>query len=123
MDTYLFILILIGLISFCILCIALLPYFGLPMENAIFIGSNILIIQIFILYMYYTTQYKLDDIKSDALTSNNTNHLVNRRKIPDIFDTKVSINDSINIEPDRGNSTDTTIDVTKSINNIVKDIN
>lgn len=59
METTVFTWIFIGLCAMCILCIALLPYMGLSLSNAIFMSSNLLSIQLFLLYMYYTTDYTL----------------------------------------------------------------
>jgi hypothetical protein len=61
MDDTLFMWIFIGLCTLGILCIALLPYFGLSLQTAIFMCTNLLIIELFLLYMYYTTSYKLNN--------------------------------------------------------------
>ena len=61
MGDPLFMWIFIGLCTLSILCIALLPYFGLSLQTAIFMCTNLFIIELFLVYMYSTTSYKLNN--------------------------------------------------------------
>ena len=65
MDSTIFTWIFIGLGTLGILCIALLPYIGLSLSTAVFMCMNLWSIELFLLYMYSTTSYKLNNTDLD----------------------------------------------------------